>query len=241
MDSKPRSQRQAGENQQVEARDRELRILLKVRPALPGVASDAEDSLQHHDGAFDTGPEASQLPIDSTAAHHLVNHQPVFLGGGDILDALLLGPLQIGVAGKATIEAGVSGPATVNVKLALSAGAALERHRPGSAARSRGPTSSRRLLRMRTRIASDCNWESSGNRIGLSTAMPSVRRLRPRSKLWRAAQRSRSTWICSQGGGLGAADVLRQAGGIRGPAQGQMGEPTKTLGVAQVGRQRSVG
>ena len=42
-------------------------------------------------------------------------------------------------------------------------------------------------------------------------------------------------------GGLDAADVLLQAGGTGSPVEGQAGEATKTLGVAQVERQLAVG
>ena len=43
------------------------------------------------------------------------------------------------------------------------------------------------------------------------------------------------------GGGLDAADVLLQAGGVGGPVVGQAGEATETLGVAQEKRQLGVG
>ena len=82
---------QASQNQQVEAGDREIHVLLKVGPALPGAASDSEDSLEPRDATFDAGPESSQLPVDPTGAHHLRDLQSAFLGKSDVLDPLLQG------------------------------------------------------------------------------------------------------------------------------------------------------
>ena len=92
IDPKPRLQQQAGQNQQIEAGDQEVDVLLKVGPAFPGAASDSEDSSAPRDAAFDAGPKVSQFPVHSTGAHHLIDLQPAFLGRGDILDPLLLGP-----------------------------------------------------------------------------------------------------------------------------------------------------
>ena len=96
-----------------------------MRPAFPGAASDSEDSLEHRDAAFDAGPETSQLPVHPTGAHHLIDLQPAFLGEGDVLDALLLGPLQIAAAGKASIAADLSRPTAVEIMLALEPGLKL--------------------------------------------------------------------------------------------------------------------
>ena len=92
--------------------------MLEVGPALPGAASESEHSLEPRDAPFDAGPEASQLPVDPTGAHHLRDLQSAFLGKGDILDALLFGPLQIGAAGKASVTTDLSRPTAVQIILA---------------------------------------------------------------------------------------------------------------------------
>ena len=83
---------------------------------------------------FDAGPKTPQLPVHPTGAHHLIDLQPAFLGEGDVLDAVLFGPLQIVAAGEAPIAADLSRPASVEVELALSARAGTSRHRQGSPA-----------------------------------------------------------------------------------------------------------
>ena len=125
IDPKPRLRQQAGQNQQVEAGDREVHVLLEVRPALPGAATEAEDSLEHRDTTFDTGPETSQLPVDPTGAHHLIDLQSAFLGKGDILDPLLLGPGEIGATGKTSVATDLSRPAAVQILLAPEPGLEL--------------------------------------------------------------------------------------------------------------------
>ena len=69
--------------------------------------------------SFDPGPKASQLPVDPTGTRHLLKLQPAFLGEGDVSDALVLRPLQVGLGGEAPIEACLSRPATVKVVLTL--------------------------------------------------------------------------------------------------------------------------
>ena len=94
-------------------------------PAFPGAASETEDSLEHRDATFDPGPKASQLPVDSTGTRHLFDLQPPFLGEGDVPDALVLRPLQVGLGGEAPIEAGLSRPAAIKVELTLEPGLEL--------------------------------------------------------------------------------------------------------------------
>ena len=118
-------QQQAGQNQQVEADDREVDVLLEVGPAFPGAASGSEDPLEPRDAALDAGPETAQLAVDPRRAHHLRDLQPAFLGKNDILDPLLLGPGQIRAAGKAAVATDLSRPATVQIMLALEPGLEL--------------------------------------------------------------------------------------------------------------------
>ena len=94
-------------------------------PAFPGAASETEDSLEHRDATFDPGPKASQLSVDPTGPRHILNLQPPFLGEGDVSDALVLRPLQVGLGGEALIEAGLSRPAAVKVLLTLEPGLEL--------------------------------------------------------------------------------------------------------------------
>ena len=75
--------------------------------------------------SFDPGPKASQLPVDSTGPRHIFDLQPPFLGEGDVSDALVLRPLQVGLGGEVPIEAGLSRPAAVKVVLALEPGLEL--------------------------------------------------------------------------------------------------------------------
>ena len=98
--SRLRSEQQAGQDQQVEAGDREAHILLKMGQAFPGAASKTEDSLEPRDPTFDPGPKASQLPVDPTGTRHLLNLQPAFLSEGDVSDALALGPPQVALEAK---------------------------------------------------------------------------------------------------------------------------------------------
>ena len=151
--SRLRSEQQAGQDQQIEAGDREAHILLKVGPALPGAASQTEDSLEHRDPTFDPGPKASQLPIDPTGTRHLLNLQPAFLGEGDVSDALVFGPLQVGLGGEASIEADLSRPAAVEVVLTLEPGLGLSDIVGGSPARPQNPESVRRRHRSGTACA----------------------------------------------------------------------------------------
>ena len=54
-----------------------------------------------------------------------MNLRPAFLGEGDVPDALVLRPLQVGLGGEAPIEAVLSRPAAVKVVLALEPGLEL--------------------------------------------------------------------------------------------------------------------
>lgn len=77
--SRLRSEQWEDENQQFEGGDRDRHVLLKMGPAFPGATAETEDALEHRDATFDPGAKASQLPVDSTQAHHLANLQPAFL------------------------------------------------------------------------------------------------------------------------------------------------------------------
>ena len=120
-DSKPPLQQQTGQNQQADADDRAMHILLEAEPALPGAASETEDSLERRDTALNAGPKPEQLPVNPTGAHHLIDLQLAILGHGDVSDALRLGPLQIAAAGKTPISTDLLRPTAVQIVLALDA------------------------------------------------------------------------------------------------------------------------
>ena len=75
--------------------------------------------LSHEVRTFGAGPKAPQFPVHPTGAHHLIALQPAFLGKGDILDPLLLGPGQIGATGKTSVATDLSRPAVIEIILAL--------------------------------------------------------------------------------------------------------------------------